>query len=208
VWAAAAGGGVALAVLVVAIGALLVLAAFRGGARWLVVPALAIATGVGLVAAADVDLGGGYGDRVYVPASLGDLRERYDLGAGHLEVDLRGVEFTRGTRELALELGFGEAVLVVPRDVCVVADADVGAGHLRVLEWDNDGLNVGWSEGDRSRDKATLVVDAHVGMGTLSVVHDPRDAEWSHDHPHGPGGWRDWDRNEDRALGRSPACEA
>jgi len=207
-WTAAAGGGVAVALLVIAIGALFALAAFRRNVRWLIVPALAITAGLGLVAAADVNLDGGYGKRVYVPASLADVREGYDLGAGRLEVDLRGVDFTPGERELDLEVGFGEAVLVVPNDLCVVARADVGAGYLRILGWDNGGFNVGWDARDRGREGARLVVDAHVGMGALQVVHDPRDAEWHEDRPSGRGRWEDIGEDDDPALGRSAACEA
>ncbi|HEX8102474.1 MAG TPA: PspC domain-containing protein, partial [Solirubrobacteraceae bacterium] len=54
-WAAAEGSGAAVAALVIAIGAALLVSAARpGGARWLAVPALAIAIPLGLVAAADV----------------------------------------------------------------------------------------------------------------------------------------------------------
>jgi phage shock protein PspC (stress-responsive transcriptional regulator) len=203
VWAAAAGGGVAVAILVIVTGALIALAAFRGGARWLIAPALAVALGLGVVAAADIDLNGGYGKRVYAPASLADVPERYDLGAGRLEVDLRGVDFPAGERNLDIEVGFGEAVLVVPRDVCVAADADVGAGYLRVLGWDDGGFNVDWDDGAPA--EARLVVNAHVGMGALQVVHDPRDAD---DHERWDDrGWDDFD-DDDPALGRSAACEA
>ena len=207
-WAAAAGGGVAMAILVIVLGALIGLAAFRDGARWLIVPALAIATGVGLVVAADVDLNGGYGERVYAPASLAELREGYDVGAGRLEVDLRGVAFPAGARALELDVGLGEAVLVVPRDVCVVANADVGAGYLRMLGWDDGGFNVGWDDG-AARPDARLVVDAHVGMGALQVVHDPREAEGHDGRWDGPRGrWEDVHEDDDRALGRGAACEA
>ena len=207
-WAAAAGGGVAMAILVIALGALIGLAGFRGGARWLIVPALAIAVGVGLVAAADVDLKGGYGERVYAPAALAEVRDRYDLGAGRLEVDLRGVDFPAGARDLEVDVGFGEALLVVPRDVCVVASADVGAGYLRMLGWDSGGFNVGWEDGAARRD-ARLVLDAHVGMGALQVVHDPREAEGHEGRWDGPRGrWEDVHEDDDPALGRGAACEA
>ena len=207
VWTAGAGGGVAVAILVIAIGVLLAVAAFRGGARWLIVPALAIAGGLGVVAAADIDLRGGYGERVYVPGSLTELRQDYDLGAGRLEVDLREVDFAAGTRRLNMEVGFGEAVLVVPRSVCVVADAGVGAGYLRVLGWDDGGFNVGWDEDGAFGSSARLVVDAHVGMGALQDVHDPDDAEWRGDRWDGRGRWDDVHERDDPALGRSAACE-
>lgn len=207
-WGSAAGGGVAVAILVIAIGALLSLAAFRGGARWLVVPALAIAAGLGFVAAADIDLDGGYGERTYAPVSLADVRSGYDLGAGKLQVDLRGVEFTGGARRLDLEVGLGEAVLVVPRDLCVIADADVGAGYLRVLEWDNGGLNVTWDDGGSARPARRLLVDAHVGVGSLEVVHDPHDVDWQHAGWDRGQRWDDFHEADDPALGRSAACVA
>jgi phage shock protein PspC (stress-responsive transcriptional regulator) len=203
VWTSAAGGGVAVAILVIAIGGLLAVAAFRGGLRWLIVPALAIAAGLGVVAAADIDLDGGYGERHYAPASLAEVRPAYDLGAGSLEVDLRRVDFTEAVHEIDLEVGFGEAVLVVPRDVCVVADADVGAGYLKMLGWDDGGFNVGWDEGAGARADSRLLVDAHVGMGALQVVHDPREADRK------DGDWERWDHeDDDAALGRSAACTA
>jgi phage shock protein PspC (stress-responsive transcriptional regulator) len=205
-WTAGLAGGAATAGLVIAVGGLLVLAAFRGGARWLIVPALAIAAGVGLVAAADVDLDGGYGERVYVPTSVADVRESYELGAGRLEVDLRGVEFPAGERHLELDVGVGEAVLVVPRDLCVVADADVGAGYLRMLRWDTGGFNVGWDHGGAAQDGALLVVDAHVGMGALEVVHDPHDVDWQDERWERGGHWNDVHEQEDASLGRSAAC--
>jgi phage shock protein PspC (stress-responsive transcriptional regulator) len=207
VWASAAGGGVGVAILVIAIGGLIALAAFRRGARWVIVPALAIAFGLGVVSAADVDLDGGYGEEVYKPSSLAEVRDDYDVGAGRLELDLRNVDFPPGERALKLEVGFGEAVLVVPRDVCVDADADVGAGYLRMLGWDDGGFNVDWDE--RGSASSVLAVDAHVGMGALQVVHDPRDAEGHDgDWDGGRDGWKDVHDEEDPALGRSAACTA
>jgi phage shock protein PspC (stress-responsive transcriptional regulator) len=205
-WGSAAGGGVAVAILVIAIGALLAVAAFRGGARWLVVPALAITAGLGVVAAADIDLDGGYGDRTYTPTSLADLRSDYDLGAGKLEIDLRGVDFTAGERKLDLEVGLGEALLVVPRDLCVIADADVGAGYLRMLEWDDGGVNVAWDDSGSRRADATLLVDAHVGVGSLEVVHDPHDRHWQGAGWDRGDRWDDFHNADNPALGRSAAC--
>jgi len=206
VWASAAGGGVGVAILVIVIGALIALAAFRRGVRWVIVPALAIAFGLGVVAAADIDLDGGYGEEVYAPASLAEVRDDYDVGAGRLELDLRNVDFPAGERALKLEVGFGEAVLVVPPDICVVADADVGAGYLRMLGWDDGGFNVDWDE--RGAATSVLVVDAHVGMGALQVVHDPEDAEGHDGDWEGRDRWQDVHDEEDRALGRSAACTA
>lgn len=179
-WAAAAGGGAAIAMLVIVAGALLSVAAFRGGARWLIVPALLLAAPVGIVSAADVELNGGYGDRAYRPTTMTDLPERYRLAAGSLEVDLREIGFPAGrTTELRIEVGLGRALLVVPENVCAVVDGGVGAGYLRIWDGDEGGFNVGVPEGLRQRvPQPRLLIDADVGMGALEVVNDPSEAEW------------------------------
>ena len=71
------GYGYLVAGVIVLIGVALIVTSFRGGARWLIVPALALSIGVGVAAAADLDLEGG--DRQpRVPARIGrgDPRRR------------------------------------------------------------------------------------------------------------------------------------
>jgi phage shock protein PspC (stress-responsive transcriptional regulator)/predicted membrane protein len=176
--AAAAGGGAAVAALVIVIGALLVVAAFRGGARWLIFPALLLAIPTGVVSAADVDLDGGVGERTYRPSSTADLRDRYELGMGRLEIDLRDVPLPRGDRPLKVDLGIGDAVVVVPENVCVALDSRVGAGYVRLFDRDSAGLDVDWDSTPAAAAKVPrLMLDAEVGMGALHVVHDPSDVE-------------------------------
>ena len=174
--AAAAGGGAAIAGLVILIGVMLVVAAFRGGARWLILPALLMAIPVGVVSAADVDLDGGVGERNYQPGSVADLRDTYRLGVGRLEVDLRDVELPRGDRALHIDLGVGEAVVIVPNDVCVALDSRVGAGYVRLFDRDSAGLDVDWGASPQAPPRTPhLVLDADVGMGALQIVHDESD---------------------------------
>jgi phage shock protein PspC (stress-responsive transcriptional regulator)/predicted membrane protein len=174
--ATAAGGGVAIAAVVVAIGLALVAVAFRGGARWLIVPALLIAFPAGVVSAADVDLDGGIGERDYRPASVGDVRGQYQLGIGRLQIDLRDADLPAGDRPLKVDLGVGEAEVIVPSDVCVALDSQVGAGYVRLFDRDSGGLDVDWDVTPTAGAKVPrLVLDAEVGMGALQIVHDPSD---------------------------------
>jgi phage shock protein PspC (stress-responsive transcriptional regulator)/predicted membrane protein len=176
--AAAAGGGAAVASLVVVIGILLVVAAFRGGARWLILPAMLLALPVGIVSAADVDLDGGVGDRDYRPSTLGDLRDGYKLGVGRLRVDLRDLDLPAGDRPLKVDLGVGEAEVIVPVDVCVALDSRAGAGYVRLFDRDSQGLDVDWdSRPSAAADVPRLVLDADVGIGAIQVVHDPADID-------------------------------
>ncbi len=174
-WAAAVGGGTVMAALVVAAGAVLVIGAFVGRVRWLIFPALALALSVAFVAAADIDLDGGIGEREYRPASATDLRDRYELGMGRLVVDLRNADLPAGETPVKVRLGIGEAVLIVPEDVCVASRADVGMGAVNVFDRENAGVDVSWEDTPRSRANAKRVVlDADVGLGALTVDYtDP-----------------------------------
>ena len=72
-FAVAVGWGVPVAIAIIVIGALLVFAAFRGGARWLILPAVALALGGGVAAAADLDFRGGIGEREHHPLTAGSI---------------------------------------------------------------------------------------------------------------------------------------
>ncbi len=128
------GYGLIVAGAIVAIGILLAALSFRGGAKWLIVPALALSIGVGVAAAADLDLEGGVGKRTYVPSSASAIpADGYELGVGRLAIDLRQIDWSPQRRlELDARVGAGEMLIAVPSDVCVVADAHAGAGELRV----------------------------------------------------------------------------
>ena len=172
-WGAAAGGNTAVAGIVIAAGLALIAGAFLDGrARWLILPAMAVALPAGVVAAADIDVTGGHGERIYRPASSDELRTSYRLGAGKLVVDLRGAHLTPGDHRVKLRLGVGEAQLVVPRDVCVSTDSHFGIGGVNVFGRDGGGIDFDWQD-ERRVPAATphLIVDADVGVGALLVHH-------------------------------------
>jgi phage shock protein PspC (stress-responsive transcriptional regulator) len=180
-WAAAAGGGVVVAVLVIASGLAILAGAFLKPVRWLILPALTVALAAGAVSAADIDLDGGVGDETYRPASAIDLQDKYQLGIGDLEVDLRDTDLPSGDRPLAIDLGVGEARLIVPEDVCVATDANVGVGQVDFFDRGSGGVDVNFVEEPDARPETTrLLVNADVGLGRLSVVHDPGDIRGFH----------------------------
>jgi phage shock protein PspC (stress-responsive transcriptional regulator) len=171
-WTAAVGGGELVAGIVIAAGVVIVAGAFVGRARWLILPALSVALAVGVVAAAGIDLRGGVGERIYRPATLADVRDGYRLGAGRLVVDLRDLSLPAGERRLELDLGVGEAVVLVPHDVCVATRARIGAGEADVFDRDAAGVDVEQeTSGDSAPGTPRLAIDAEVGMGELRVGH-------------------------------------
>ena len=175
-FASGLGGGVVVAGIVIAAGAALVAAAFVGGARWLVLPALAIALPLAFVSAAGIDLDGGFGERRERPATLAELAQGYRLGAGELVVDLRQLDLPAGDHPLKVRVGTGHALVLVPDGVCVASSADVGMGAVAVFGRTSGGIDVDWSDMRRARaGAARLVLEGDIGLGLLEVRHREND---------------------------------
>jgi phage shock protein PspC (stress-responsive transcriptional regulator) len=173
-WAAAAGGDAVVAGIVIAAGIALIAGAFFGSwARWLILPALALALPAGAVAAANLDVRGGTGEVTYRPASAGEVHDSYRLGVGHLVVDLRDARLTPGDHRIKIRLGVGGAELLVPPGVCVATDNHVGIGGTSVFNRDGGGIDTDWND-ERAAPKGTprVVVDGDIGIGALVVHHN------------------------------------
>jgi phage shock protein PspC (stress-responsive transcriptional regulator) len=172
--AAALGGGVVIASLAVVAGLALIGTAFVGGARWLIVPALALVLPLGIVSAAGIDLDGGVGDRNYHPVSTSQLRDHYEIGIGSLVVDMTDVDLPADhTTDVDVEVGLGEAVLYVPDDACVSSDVQIGAGASDVLDRGSDGVDVKYIEdAPAPAGRPKLHINADVGLGTVEVVRE------------------------------------
>jgi phage shock protein PspC (stress-responsive transcriptional regulator) len=172
-WAAAAGGETVVAAIVITAGLAVLAGAFVKPVRWLILPAVVLALSAGTVSAAGIDTDGGVGERHYRPGSVSELRDRYELGVGDLVVDLRGMDLPAGDTPLTMDVGIGHAHLIVPRDVCVASEAEVGMGAVTVLGQDNGGVDFAWAD-QRSAPAGTsrVVVDADVGAGHFEVDDD------------------------------------
>jgi hypothetical protein len=190
------GGGVAVAALVIAAGAGLVVAAFVGGARWLVLPALAIALPLAFVSAAGIDLDGGFGQRTERPGTVAELRDSYRIGMGEIIVDLRDIKLAPGDHQLSMQVGAGHALVLVPDDVCVASKATIGMGGVEVFDRNGGGIDVNWNDSRRPATRAPrLIVDGKIGLGLLEVRH--RD-----DGHRGPR----WESTNNNSTERNSAC--
>jgi phage shock protein PspC (stress-responsive transcriptional regulator)/predicted membrane protein len=182
--AAAFGAGTAMAIVVVVAGLALVVGGFLGGARWLIVPAIAMAIPVAVVSAADIDLKGGVGQRDQRPSSIADLEQHYRLGVGELQLDLRNVDFPPGRTDLDVHVGLGRTEVLVPEDVCVQTDVRVGAGEVVRFGRSDDGIDVRVASTPLAKgDAPILALDADAGVGQVVVGHRPS-RDW-----HGAGGF-------------------
>lgn len=164
------GGETTVAIIVLVAGGLLVVGAFTGGMRWLILPALAFALTGAAAAAGNIDTRGGTGERVYRPATAEDLRSDYKLGMGHLLLDLRNTKFGPGNHTVHLKVGLGQAEVLVPPNVCVSSTAHISGGATNVFQHDTGGTYHDWEEIRQPKgDAARLTVDADIGFGELRI---------------------------------------
>ncbi|HEX6388781.1 MAG TPA: PspC domain-containing protein [Solirubrobacteraceae bacterium] len=174
---------VVLAAMIIGLGAAIVIAAPFGGARALIPLGLVLASGAGIAAAADLELEGGAGERVYRPVVWSDLKSDYHLAAGRQELDLRQLALPDGRTKVKLEQGFGELVVRVPERSRVIVDAHVSGGEVEVLGRESNGFDADVDV--RGVGNGPIVeIDADLGFGYIGIVRG--------DDPLGHGRRRDF----------------
>lgn len=173
--------GVVLAVL----GAGLVVGAFTRTGRGLVPIALALSVVTYVVVAAPPLDGwrGGTGDLRLAPATVGAVEPVYRHSMGELHLDLRGLDLTvpPGTPEDAappvrtsVQLGMGEARVLVPRDADVTVRAEVGLGRVVFEHEERAGMGptitvVDDLGADGIRSGRAIELELEAGVGNVEV---------------------------------------
>jgi phage shock protein PspC (stress-responsive transcriptional regulator) len=156
----------AAALLVIGVG--LVVGAWAGRARWLVVPGLLVVPAVLAASLIDVPLRGGYGRRTFHPVSATTVRSPYRLIAGDLILNLESLA-AGVSRPVVATVGVGSILVVVPHHGAVRVRARTGAGELSVLDQDVDGIE---ARMDRRFGRGTTVIelDLGTGLGSITVI--------------------------------------
>ncbi|PTL58741.1 hypothetical protein C7Y72_03300 [Paraconexibacter algicola] len=167
------GGGTAVAIGVLLLGAGAVAAAPFGGSRALLLLGFATASIGGFLAATDLDLEGGIGERRERPATVAGLpADGYRLGVGDQRIDLRDVVFPVGTTTVKVRQGVGELRVRVPAGVALVARGRVSGGALEVLGREEDGSDADLEVQSPVRSLRRVVVDAKVTFGEIRIQQD------------------------------------
>jgi phage shock protein PspC (stress-responsive transcriptional regulator) len=155
------------------IGIGLVVGAWWGRARILVLLALLLLPVAVPASFITAPLEGGIGDQRYTPANLAELRGDYRLLGGRLVLDLTGLSRRSDTIHVVASVALGELVVLLPENASVQLDARVGAGSTIVF----DSRQVGTSLHDRyvrnQFSGATYVLDLEAGIGEVQVVMQP-----------------------------------
>jgi len=108
------------------------------------------------------------------PTVAADVDQEYRNGAGELVLDLTGVRDLEELdgRTLEVDGGLGRVEIIVPGDLDVHVDAEVGGpGSIRLFGDQRDGFNVrDEARADGGPDAPSLQIDAFVGVGEIEVI--------------------------------------
>ncbi len=166
----------ALGLLVLGIG--LLIGAFVGRARWLVLPAMLVAPIVLAFSVIAVPLEGGIGDISAYPEDLdhvlggyGETSDGYRVVLGNVYVDMGAFRCVTQTVHVNASSGFGSVSLYVPFDAHVVATGSVGYGQIYLEPDELRGTQVDLTRSLEPKfgDGATIVADLAAGIGDVSV---------------------------------------
>ena len=164
-----------VALLVVGLG--LVASAFtpgRTGRGGLVVLGVVLSLALLFASSVPWTAGAGVGDRDYRPASVADVRDRYELGAGDLTVDLSRIDVADIDEPLhvAVDQGIGDMTVILPREADVRLELDNRVGDTQVFGGGSSdgGYFPGTGSGDGVDDgRPEFVVTIDHGVGDTEV---------------------------------------
>ncbi len=119
------------------------------------------------------------GDRTYRPTRCEEVRRGYQLGAGRLEIDLRGVPLPAGDTHCPSAWAWAKLLWSCQRTCAWRPKRKSAAATSGRLTARAGGLtSIGTTDPHRRRGRARLVLDAQVGLGALFVVDRPLDRGW------------------------------
>jgi hypothetical protein len=164
-------GGTMLAQALVVTGLGLVMGAFWGRARWLVLVGLVLLPAALVGNLIDFPLRGQIGGNYLSPRKASDLSDSYDVLAGSLTLDMTNFDFTpRESVTLPLHTAVADVTISVPRGVGVNLRGHVEAGQVNFFGAQQEGVDLELvdSAGKPELDRR-LIVDLDAQYGFVSV---------------------------------------
>ena len=121
----------------------------------------------------DDDASDSTGDITHAPTTLDDLQPKYNLGAGKLTLDLSALDFSQETRDVKVNVGIGEVLVLVSQSAVVEVNGDVGIGEARALGSSKGGFGASVSTGAAPEGSGKLRLKINVGIGEAEVRRAP-----------------------------------
>ena len=156
--------GIALAL----IGIGLVIGAWWGRARILILLAILLVPVALTASFVTAPLEGGFGDYRYAPANAAELQTEYRATGGRLVLDLTDLSLT-GTVHIAASVALGELRVILPDGASVQIDSRVGAGSAIIFDERDDGTSLADRYVRKHPYTPTFILDLESGIGVVEV---------------------------------------
>ena len=157
------------------IGGGLLVGAWFGRARWLIVVGLLLLPVLFVTALWPTSFDWSVGDSLIEPTTVEEAQGPFRLGAGSLTIDLKNLtaEELASVGTIDVSLGFGDLVVRIPDDVGVVLTADIAMGEIQLPGPNVDGIGVD-VERQFGPSSPTMSIDIEVGAGSVVIRHTER----------------------------------
>ncbi len=170
-----------LALLLLVVGVALVIGAWWGTARWLIVigvllvPALFATSAVALLFGPfHGDHHGWFGDRARRPTSRAQVAQPFELGFGDLTLDLTALPLSADPTHVVARIGAGNITVIVPEGVDVTVNTKVRAGDVRVFGHREHGVGLKPTyHASGTPGAGRLLLDLRAGAGGVTVTQAP-----------------------------------
>lgn len=158
----------ALALALLGVG--LLAGAWRGRARWLILPGILLIPLVLGASLIDVPISGGFGNRYVNPLSIAEIHGPYELSAGDLVIDLTSLSFGPAAVSIDATVAAGRISVVVPESVSIVVTAHAGAGRVALFGQADQGFRVDVARTSSIPGSLTnLILNLKTGIGEIVV---------------------------------------
>lgn len=167
---------VVMAVALVILGVGLVVAAWFGRARGLIIPAVLLVIALAIGTALGSTLRGPVGELEASPRTAGEIDDPYRLAIGELTIDLRELDFGGRAASIEASVGLGVINVIYPDDVRIDATTSFGIGNVETSLAGNateDGERVR-TEPTGELSRGTITLDLSVGVGSIEFRQGAR----------------------------------
>lgn len=149
----------------------LLVGAFFGRARWLIVIGVLLIPTMLVAAVADLTIDGGIGERRFTPTTPSAMSDEYRLAIGDLTVDLSDLQLNGSTVEFDARIGIGQLTVIAPEDAALDITARAGIGEVNLLGRTRSGVGVANSV-TAAGDSGTIRMNLRGNIGEVRVTYD------------------------------------
>ena len=160
------------ALVLLILGLTMLVGAFTGRARWLVLPAILVVPFLLVASVVTVPLEGGFGNLYEHPFSSAAVHASYQRVAGDIYLDLTELTGTQAAPVVTATTGFGSVNVTVPFDAHVIVTERAGAGVVhagRAMSDTGFEASLSTTMEPRHGDGATITLDLETGIGDVWV---------------------------------------